>query len=280
MLQVHGSRARARDILFDAQGRALEVSGDCSSPVEVRYRGAPDKLLVNLGIEKEGIAVAYIRGRCRKCDECLNHRRRLWTARAIDECAAAPRSWFGTLTLAPMRRVSYLDGAQLRNEAARGDSWDIQPDSERFRKLCEQVHPDVTKFLKRVRKNAETSFRYLLVTEAHADGYPHFHMVLHESGTPIRKRVLDAAWQDGFSQWRLIPVGDPKGAAYACKYLSKSALTRVRASQSYGQAETLIRLYAERLEGASAVLSHLATEAASTGPVPKASNFPVVKTKF
>ena len=88
MLQVHGSRARARDILFDAQGRALEVSGDCSSPVEVRYRGAPDKLLVNLGIEKEGIAVAYIRGRCRKCDECLNHRRRLWTARAIDECAA------------------------------------------------------------------------------------------------------------------------------------------------------------------------------------------------
>lgn len=253
MLQVHGSRRRARDIHFD-QLSGMSCHGDCSSPVQVRYRGAPDRIMVGLGLEVDKIAVAYVSGRCRRCQQCLDHRRRLWTARAIDECALASRNWFGTLTIRPMDRVRYLYAAQLRNERASGDSWDTLAEAEQFRKLCEEVAPDITKFLKRVRKNSGSSFRYLLVTEAHEDGFPHFHVLFHEGETPVRKRVLDDAWRAGFSQWRLLPVADPRGARYACKYLSKSALTRVRASQRYGQEGRKVRLMAERLEGVSDIL--------------------------
>lgn len=191
--------------------------------------------------------------RCRACESCLRHRGRLWAARAVDECNLATRNWFGTLTIAPMQRVKYLYAAQLRNDRAPGDSWDTLADTEQFRKICAEIQPEITRFLKRVRKNS-ASFRYLLVTEAHRDGFPHFHMILHESEGSIGKRVLDAAWRDGFSQWRLIPVGDPKGAWYACKYLSKSALTRVRASQRYGHEGRKLRVITERMKSASGIL--------------------------
>ena len=203
--------------------------------------------------------------RCRKCEQCLAHRRRLWTARAIDECALAHRNWFGTLTVRPEDRVRYLYGAQLHNERATLSSWEATTETERYRYLCMQILPDVTKFLKRVRKNAETPFRYLLVTEAHADGFPHLHMLLHEHEGSIRKTVLEAAWRSGFSHWRLLPDGDPKGAYYACKYLSKNALTRVRASLRYGQEARKVRLITERVCQASRNVRDLATHYGS-GP--------------
>ena len=189
--------------------------------------------------------------RCRQCENCLKHRRRLWTARAIDECSLSSRNWFGTLTIRPEDRVRYLYGAQLDYERAALASWEATPETERYRYLCARIHPDVTKFLKRVRKNADTGFRYLLVTEAHADGFPHLHMILHESEGSVRKNVLEAAWRSGFSHLRLLRDGDPKGAYYACKYLSKSALTRVRASQRYGQEARKVRLLTERVCGVS-----------------------------
>lgn len=250
MLQVHGSRSNARNIVYD-QLSGQSCHGDCVNPVVIRYRGAPDQIMVGLGLEKDQIAVAYISGRCRKCPECLMHRRRLWTARAIDECALAPRNWFGTLTIRPEDRVRFLYSAQVRNSRSGNDPWDTLEYADQLRKLLELISPEITHFLKRVRKNSDTSFRYLLVTEAHEDGFPHFHMLMHETGDPVRKRVLDDAWRVGFSQWRLLPVGDPKGARYACKYLSKTALTRVRASQRYGQEGRKVRLLAERLEAVS-----------------------------
>jgi len=248
MLQVHGSRSRARNIVHD-QLSGQSCHGDCTSPVEVRYRGCPDPVMVGLGLEKDQVAIAYITGRCRRCDNCLQHRRRLWTARAIDECMLAPRNWFGTLTVRPMDRVRFTYAAQLRNSRQQGDSWDSYSAEDQFRRIADEVATEMTLFLKRVRKNQ--SFRYLLVTEAHADGFPHFHMLVHEGAEPLRKRQLDFAWRVGFSQWRLLPDADPKGAFYACKYLSKSALTRVRASQRYGQEGRKVRDFAERMENAS-----------------------------
>lgn len=263
MHQVHGSRRRARDIQFE-QLSGLQCAGDCTAPVQVRYRGAPDRLMVGLGLEKDQVAVAYVAGRCRKCQACLDHRRRLWTARAIDECAVSTRSWFGTLTVAPEHRVRFMYSAQLRNSRGCGDSWDTLDTSEQFRKIADEFRPELTNFLKRVRKNSGTSFRYLLVTEVHEDGFPHFHMLLHEGEEPVRKRVLDAGWRVGFSQFRLLPDADPRGARYACKYLSKSALTRVRASQRYGQEGRLACLWAERLEGVSRAVQ-TATETEPSG---------------
>ena len=224
-------------------------SGDCLEPIIMELQGKP-YLDHPQGLYSKAHYLD-LPVRCRQCENCLNHRRRLWTARAIDECALAHRNWFGTLTIRPEDRVRLLYGAQLRNERATGDSWGATPDADRYRYLCAQLLPDVTKFLKRVRKNSGTSFRYLLVTEAHEDGFPHLHMILHESEGSVRKNVLEAAWRSGFSHWRLLRDGDPKGAYYACKYLSKSALTRIRASQRYGQEQHKLRVLTERVCGAS-----------------------------
>jgi len=226
--------------------------GDCQHPILMELQGKPYLDHPQGSYSKPHYMDMYVR--CRQCENCLERRRRLWTARAIDECALAHRNWFGTLTIRPEDRVRYLYGAQLRNERATGDSWEATPYPDQYRYLCVEVLRDVTKFLKRVRKNAGTPFRYLLVTEAHEDGFPHLHMILHESEGSVRKTVLEAAWRSGFSHWRLLPDGNPKGAYYACKYLSKSALTRIRASQRYGQEARKLRILTERISGASRLL--------------------------
>lgn len=223
--------------------------GDCQAPIIMELQGKP-YIGHPLGLYSKPHYLD-LPVRCRKCENCLRHRQRLWTARAIDECALSHRNWFGTLTIRPEDRVRYLYDAQLRNDRATGDSWGATSSADQYRYLCIAILPDVTKFLKRVRKNAGTPFRYLLVTEAHEDGFPHLHMILHESEGSIRKNVLEAAWRSGFSHWRLLRDGDPKGAYYACKYLSKSALTRIRASQRYGQEARKVRVLTERVCGAS-----------------------------
>lgn len=241
-------------------------SGDCLEPIIMELQGKP-----YLDHPRGMYSKAHyldLPVRCRQCENCLKHRRRLWTARAIDECALSHRNWFGTLTIRPEDRVRYLYSAQLRNERATGDSWGATEYPDQYRYLCMAILPDVTKFLKRVRKNADTPFRYLLVTEAHEDGFPHLHMILHESEGSVRKTVLEAAWRSGFSHWRLLPDGDPKGAYYACKYLSKSALTRIRASQRYGQEARKVRILTERVCGASRVVGDLAPALGNPEPSP------------
>ena len=164
---------------------------------------------------------------------CLKHRSRLWAARANDEIKCAVRTWFGTLTVRPEDRVRFTYEAQLRC-SQRGVDWLTLTDGEKFSKLVEAIGPEVTRFVKRVRKNTGVPLRYLFVVEAHKDGFPHFHLLLHEQDGPALKSVLDRAWRVGFSQFRLVKG---EGAAYyACKYLSKSALARIRASEQYGQA--------------------------------------------
>ena len=241
-------------------------SGDCLEPIIMELQGKP-----YLDHPQGMYSKAHyldLPVRCRQCENCLKHRRRLWTARAIDECALSHRNWFGTLTIRPEDRVRYLYTAQLRNERATGDSWGATEYPDQYRYLCMAILPHVTKFLKRVRKNAGTPFRYLLVTEAHEDGFPHLHMILHESEGSVRKTVLEAAWRSGFSHWRLLPDGDPKGAYYACKYLSKSALTRIRASQRYGQEARKVRILTERICGASRVVGDLAPALGNPEPSP------------
>lgn len=267
MFQVHGSRHTARDILA-RQIAGFDPKGDCSNPVTVRYRGSPDNIRVVLGLEKDGVAVAYYDVRCRKCPECLRHRQRLWKARGIAECAVSTRTWFGTLTVNPVERVRWLYRAQLRNDRRHGDRWETYDSDERYRRIAEIGHIEITLALKRLRKASGKRFRYLLVSEAHEDGFPHFHMLLHEHHGNISKRSLEAAWHSGFSQWRLVDTGDSRVVGYVCKYLSKSALTRVRASQRYGQGSAIAPLLAERLMDASEVLSEAVSQAktSKTGP--------------
>ena len=259
MFIVNGSRYTAREMLVRALADEA-TTGDCEAPVEIAYRGLPDPVRVKLRLEPEGRAIARMYGRCRKCQPCLNHRKRLWNARGFAECAVSSRTWFGTLTFAPHERVKHLYRAQIRHRRQTGDNWANIGEAEQFRAIERETGSEVTRYLKRIRKGhaeleeAKVRFRYLLVSEAHEDGFPHYHVLLHELGEEVVKRRLDRHWHQGFAKWRLAEVGSPKGAWYVCKYLSKSALTRVRASQRYGQLDYVGKLFAERLEGVNATV--------------------------
>lgn len=83
------------------------------------------------------------------------------------------------------------------------------------------------------------------MVEAHKSGDPHLHILVHEPEGPVTKALLEKQWNLGFSHWRLVGA-DRKAAVYACKYLGKEALTRVRASFRYGQGYAVARI-TERL---------------------------------
>jgi hypothetical protein len=94
---------------------------------------------------------------------------------------------------------------------------------------------EITKFLKRLRKESGARLRYMCVAEEHADGDPHWHVLLHEVSGDVRKRSIQAQWKLGFSAAKLVDTSSGRAAAYPCKYLSKSIAARVRASIRYGE---------------------------------------------
>lgn len=185
---------------------------------------------------KPGSPVPYeleIITRCRKCDRCRRARSSLWRMRAKQEISTAKRTWFGTATLRPAMQMLYLNRA--RQEMARhGIDFDALDEEEQFRERVRAISPDITKFIKRVRKNSGAPLRYLWVAERHKSGAPHFHMLVHEmdEASPVRYNVLTSAWWLGFTRFKLIE--DTKAAGYVSKYLSKDACARVRASLHYG----------------------------------------------
>lgn len=171
---------------------------------------------------------------CRKCENCLKRRSYHWYMRAKSELALSSRTWFATLTIAP-EKLFEAKAQAIVSARAQAVSFEALPESERFTYLLNPLGAELTRFLKRVRANSGARFRYLLVAEKHKSGNPHFHMLVHEWGAPIRERQLSAAWQYGFSQFRLADTENPRAALYLCKYLSKSAEARVRASARYGR---------------------------------------------
>lgn len=216
----------------------------CQSPVLRHGIGLPD--LVKAG----PVLPVTVAARCRRCEHCLAHRRQLWTARAVDEVKAAPRTWFGTLTVSPENRFRHEVAADLlRPSAVSSADW---PEFK-FRCLADSVGKEVTRMFKRLRKRG-AKFRYLLVFEAHKDGWPHVHLLVHEVAEPVRKATLDGQWPLGFSKWKLVER-EPAAAVYVCKYLAKDALTRVRASLRYGQAYRLQHITEAALKAATPFLA-------------------------
>lgn len=227
---------------------AWDVSSTCSSPraIEVVSKLDPREDWW----EDKPIHTA-IQVRCRRCAACLRARAAYWRRRAVGEINTSQRTWFGTLTLSDTEQIKYLYRAQL-GAKRRGVSWEApvkrvygeSPDdfarrcnAERFQRVVRAIAPDITKWLKRVRKESGAKLRFLLVAEAHKSGRPHFHILVHEAfgSMPIRKRTLDGQWKLGFSQFRLVAEGD-RAASYVTKYLTKTVLARVRASIGYGRA--------------------------------------------
>lgn len=232
-----------KDALYRARyGRTLDQGGEagpgyfrsevtgCSKPVYREMSYAEGKRLD--GVDGP-IITQEMWVRCRRCENCLKARRHLWKQRIAEEIAMSSRTWFGTLTLDPQSQYLASARAMLTSER-RGWVWSEMAGSERFAGIVQAINPEITRFLKRVRKNSGASLRYALVSEQHKSGNPHFHLVLHEGQTPVRHKTLKDAWRLGFSDFKL--VEEKQGAAwYVAKYLTKAAQgTRLRASGGYG----------------------------------------------
>lgn len=172
--------------------------------------------------------------RCRRCAPCLKARSVNWALRAKCELQAASRSWFGTMTLRPGEHYLMQCRAMAYAEA-RGTRWAELSLDEQFQARHRVISGEITKWLKRIRKESESRLRYCLVAEPHKSGLPHYHILIHERwlGGQVTERVLRRQWNLGFSKFHLVEGSST--AWYVCKYLSKTASARVRASLQYGQ---------------------------------------------
>lgn len=198
---------------------ARPVHGSCLSPIMVTEQG---------GTANRPMLDTYVR--CRKCTPCLQAKRALWSARAAQAIVLHPRTWLVTLTCTPAEHFRLLN--QARSTAIRsGFSPEEWSPSEEFGARWSQLGSEVTKWLKRVRDKG-ARFSYLLVVEAHKSGLPHVHLLMHEL-CDLSYRSITEPWSLGFCHAKLVEGTD--ASRYVTKYLVKSALARVRASQQYGQ---------------------------------------------
>nr|QJB20415.1 MAG: replication initiator protein [Microvirus sp.] len=172
--------------------------------------------------------------RCRQCPACLRARSAQWTYRAQAEIRGSQRSWFVTLTLRPDLQHRAACQAEVIARK-RGIKWDEITARQSFVLRTKVIGEEITKYIKRVRKESGARLRYIVVAEAHKSGLPHFHMLVHEceGSPPVLHRHLSAQWRMGFTRVKLVEEGT-KAARYVTKYLAKEALSRVRASLSYG----------------------------------------------
>lgn len=207
---------------------------------------APPVIVLNSGEDEAtptGSAIE-LHVRCRKCEACLKAKSAFWKLRAMQEIGKADRTWFITLTWQPEDRVRADYAADL---ALRKAGISRPTPDQVFKARLKALAPVVTLWLQRIRKGLRTegevsvSFRYLLVWEEHKDGFPHAHVLLHEeAGQTVTKRRVQREWKSGFSSCRLVVSQSPddihKSAAYVCKYIAKSMLSRVRSSLRYGSA--------------------------------------------
>lgn len=203
---------------------ARPVSGRCTSPVQITEVG---------GHHNRPMLDTFVR--CRKCPECLRHKRAVWSARAAHEIGAHPRTWMVTLTCSAPAHFRLVEQARS-NARKRGFTPEHWGPSEEFAERWRQLGIEVTKWLKRLRSSGG-AFTYLLVVEAHKSGLPHVHLLIHERSN-VTYRLLTTSWKLGFSHAKL--VEGTSAARYVTKYLVKSVLARVRASQHYGQTADVV----------------------------------------
>lgn len=226
--QAHGGEVRPGTVQWN-------VAGNCTSPIyrEIQFRDTKSAMYQDADIlDPSWRATAELEVRCRKCENCLRARASHWRLRALAETSGAVRTWFGSLTLTPEAQYRALCLAR-RESAIRGYEWEEMSEGQQLTWRNFMIAPEITKYLKRVRKESAAPFRYILVMEAHKSGLPHYHMLLHESSPiGVRHRTLQSQWTLGFSAWKL---ADKRAAFYVTKYLTKSLMARVRASKNYGR---------------------------------------------
>ena len=209
----------------------------CSRPVSrtLTYRHCPLGLPIWQDIAKsvQGRMDLDLEVRCRSCPECLKARAAHWRLRMLTEIAKSRRTWFATFTFRPEAHYLATCSATVGVKGGSPPFGELSP-VEQFKARHRVLQEHFTRYLKRIRK-AGYRVRYCFVAEAHKSGLPHYHALIHEIDNPVPHRVLTSEWTAGFSVIKLVDTSSPKPAAYVAKYLSKSVLARVRASQRYGE---------------------------------------------
>ena len=164
---------------------------------------------------------------CRKCAKCLLYKSLHWRDRAQVELLKHSRSWHVVLTFAEGHKLALL-GQQT-----------LEPGAKEKR-LEKAAYRHVQKYFKRLRKKGH-KFRYLAVFERGGKSErEHFHVLLHETGDPISKRVIQRTWSSPIVYAKLVNHGQLhiedalSAASYVSKYATKDAFTRFRASSQYG----------------------------------------------
>lgn len=214
-----------------------DISGNCQTPHTVeRFSRCPEGITPNAWI--------VMQVRCRKCTPCLRVRAKMWTERAMIETRMWPRTWWITLTFKPELQQRAIWRARQKCAKSAVD-FDALGFRDKFAEQHRMLGPSVTAWLKRVRKESDTRFRYLMVAEYHKSGNPHYHLLLHElvGFAPVRKSVMREQWSTlGFSKFKLVEAdGTDDACRYVCKYASKTSAARVRASQKYGRPWETVR---------------------------------------
>lgn len=261
-----GLAARAMEAGADRRSLShfeWDVAGNCTAPltreIAVRPDTRPDSRLIGVepgfakALRELGLVPnvpcqggyyweaglnhmlwASITVRCRKCDNCLRERARRWARKAMLEIQQSPRTWFATYTATPDQQFRWL--LQARMLCGEDHPLEAHTADEQFKLRCRAAGPDITRYIKRIRKQSKARIRYLWVAERHSSGLPHFHALIHEvrADMPIRKTVLREQWPHGFSKFKL--TENTGTAWYLCKYLSKDLASRVRGSLQYGHA--------------------------------------------
>lgn len=211
------SRAIASGSPVSHTSASWDVSMGCLKPYEAVLASSPPIGPAAVQAVREGdIRFVSVLSPCRKCEPCRANRAREWRHRIKMELLASPRTWMCTFTINPHYRFLFS----------------LKSGSRDFMDSHKVISAELTKYFKRLRKSG-LKFRYVLVTEAHKDGYPHYHALIHEVSAQIPKSRLQADWPYGFTTFKL--VKDTKAAHYITKYLVKDARTRIRASGNYGQ---------------------------------------------
>lgn len=235
----HARAIAERALQAGAERRSLarivwRCDGACEKPYWVQLRGTELRGAPTEGARMTGAILLDIATRCRRCPDCRRARAVSWTARAINEWRYSERTWFGTLTLGPQHQAHYHNVARYLSERRGHGVLEGRPLNQQFWQRVGAISPEITRYLKRCRKESGSLIRFLWVAESHKSGDPHFHALIHEPdpARPIRKEVLEGQWKLGYTKWRL--CRSEAAARYVCKYLTKDAAARVRASLHYG----------------------------------------------
>lgn len=176
---------------------------------------------------------------CRKCEKCLQFRQMQWRERAIVEIGRAKRTWWITLTIDPQMLANISMEARgtstIDFEAAAYSR--VQRYFKRLRKKFRKKADRILDSEGKVVGHNYAQFRYLAVFElGKKTGRPHYHLLLHETGTrPCLKAHIESQWRSNVHA-RLVGSGEAlRRASYVTKYATKSFEISPRASVRYGK---------------------------------------------